>query len=271
MRLGWHLPLDHLSATSLSAAALCPEQFRQKYLCDTPEPNFSGKFIGSVDHEMAAYMAEVRMNGAQPDELEKLYATAWETVLLKDGEPDWRDDDPTKMFKTGVRMAKLYWDQVLSRVEPVAAEQRIEFKIPEVPALIVGYVDLFERDRIRERKTKDRKVTTPEPKWRFQGLIYQYATGLPIQWDVVTRQVTPQLYTADVWPELFMPVRDPSIVRGMIVDVAQRMNDLYTRYGPDRPWPTTGVFHPWLCQYCSVGPRYQGTCTAWADLFDPER
>lgn len=266
MRLGWHLPLDHLSATSLSMAALCPEQFRQRYLCQVPETNFSGKFIGSVDHEVAATLAEVRMHGGDLDKLETLYATAWENVLAKDGEPDWRDDDPAKMFKTGVKMAHLYWDQVLSKITPVAVEQRIEFRVPGVPALIVGYVDLIEQDRIRERKTKDRKVTVPDPKWRLQGMIYQFPTGLPIQWDVITRQVSPQLFTADAWPELFMPVRDQQVVQRTIVDIARQMNDLYGRFGADHPWPTTGMLHPWMCGYCAVGPKYAGTCPAWADL-----
>ena len=31
------------------------------------------------------------------------------------------------------------------------------------------------------------------------------------------------------------------------------------QYGPDEPWPTTGRFHTWACDYCG----FRGDCPAW--------
>lgn len=266
MNLGWKLPLERLSASSMGMAIQCPEQFRQKYLVKTPEQSFGARFIGSVDHEMSRVMATAKMYGSGETavNVDALYREAWNAVLDKDGEPDWRDDDPTKMFERGVKMSKLYWDEVIVKeVKPVAVETRLEFTIPGVPAKIVGFADLIEADKIRERKTTAVKTTKPKPKWRFQGLIYQYATGLPVQWDVVTRQVTPQLYLARDWPDLYLAVRPTKFIEGMIRDVARRINDLYSQFGSDNTWPMTGIFGDWLCDYCPIGPRYGGSCPAW--------
>lgn len=269
MRLGWKLPLERLSATSLGTFIQCPEQFRQKYLLKTEEKNFGARFMGSVDHDMSRRMAQEKLDKPLThfsDSVERMYAESWDTVLAESGEPDWRDDDPTKMFKTGVKMSQLYWDEVVSKPDykPVAVETRVEFTIKGMPSKVVGYVDTMMTDRIRERKTTAVKVTKPKPKWRFQALIYQYATGMPVQWDIVTRQVTPKLYLAsEEFPDLYLPLKTPGSTEKLILDTARYMNDLFSRYGSDTPWPTTGIFGDWLCDYCPIGPRYGDSCPIW--------
>lgn len=264
MRLGWKLPLEKLSSSSLGMSIQCPEQFRQKYILGTPDKNFGPRFIGSVNHEMSRSMSLSRK--LQPEivpDIELLYREAWNQTLERDGEPDWRDDDPTQMFDRGVQMSQMYWNNVSSKIDPVAVEERIEFMVPGVPSLIVGYIDLIEQDKIREIKTTDKKMTKPKPKWRLQGLIYQYATGLPVQWDVVTRQATPQLFLGSDWPDLTLGLADRKVTEQLIRDAAFRVNTLYSLYGPDNPWPMEGVMHDWLCDYCPVGPKYLRSCPAW--------
>lgn len=266
MRLGWHLPLERLSASSIGMMIACPEQFRQKYLLKTEEQNFDARFMGTVDHDMSRQMATAKLTGVSDWNIEEMYRGSWNKALDQDGEPTWIKHTPDKAFETGVKMSQLYWDEVINQPDynPTAVEERVEFTIPGLPVRVIGYVDTIVSGIIRERKTVGQKTTKPKPKWRLQGLIYQYAVGLPTQWDIVTRQVTPQLYLAKDWPDLFLPVQKPDFIRTMIRDAAKRMNDLYQQHGANEPWPTTGyVVSDWLCDYCAIGPKYNGTCVAW--------
>lgn len=264
MRLGWNLPLERLSATSLSLLVQCPEQFRQKYIVKEAKDIMNGpRFIGIVDHMVSQRMIEAKMLAIDPN-VDMIYKNCWNEVIQREGEPDWREDDPSKMIDRGVKMAELYAREVLPTINPIATEQRFEFTVPGVPAKIVGYIDIMEKYVIRERKTTAVKTTKPKSKWRFQGIIYQYATGLPVSWDVITRQATPQVFTAANHPDLFLDVMDLGVARQLITDAAIRMNDLYSRYGPDHPWPMEGmVSSDWLCDYCPIGPKYERSCLVW--------
>jgi PD-(D/E)XK nuclease superfamily protein len=270
MRLGWKLPVERLSATSLALSIQCPEQFRQKYIVREKEDvMFGARFMGIVDHkvneELMRYtmklLPEERTSALAPGMIETTYRQVWNDTIDKEGEPDWRDDDPAKMIKTGVKMATAYHQAAY--VKPIALEQRFDVKIPGVPVPVVGYIDVLERDRVRERKTTGVKTTKPKSKWRFQGFIYQYAAEVPVQWDVVTRQVTPQVFLADAWPDLWLPLQSRKVTEQMIRDAAYRINSLYAQYGADETWPMTGMLGDWLCDYCVIGPKYKGGCPAW--------
>lgn len=263
MRLSWKLPVEHLSASSMSLFLTCPEQWRRKHILKESEKNFGSRFIGNVDHRVNAEIFREKMNNRDFN-IEEIYRSEWNEALEKDGEPDWQDDDPTKMFERGVRMAKAYQEQVGKDIIPVAIESRFEFVLPDVPVPIIGYIDVAESALIRERKTSAVKQTTPKPAWRFQGLIYQLATGLPVTWDVVTRQATCQIYTAKDYPDLLLPVGDVQKTKSLISDVVRRLNDCYQRFGKDEPWPTTGIFHSFQCNYCPAGPKHRSDCVAWS-------
>lgn len=266
MRLGWKIPLERLSATSMSTFVQCPEMFRQKYLLGTKDGMHGARFMGIVDHAVTeAILSRTSPWGTGTLEIQQLYASEWNKALDEHGaEVQWKDTIPQKQFEIGVKMMSLYASQVLANVTPVACEERVEFRIPGVPSKVIGYVDILEATQVREKKTTGRKTTKPQGKWRFQGLIYQAALGMPVRWDVVTSQVTPQLFTADEYPDLYLPLRDIKQVTQMIRDTAWHMNECYQRYGRDQAWPTTGIFGDWMCSYCPIGSeRGNGTCPAW--------
>lgn len=269
MRLsGWQIPKSQLSASSLALAIQCPEQFRIKHILKVPEKTFSDRFLGRVDHDSwAAFFAWKKDLGKPMDlaTLKSTYVTQWERHLANEEEPVvWKEgENPEKFQETGLKMIDAYYP-LAEKIEPLGVEQRFEGRIPEVPVPIIGYVDLEEKFSIIERKTAKQKVSKPKPTWRMQGRIYSLFVGKPVDWHVVTKQVTPKVYTPEEEPALRMePWQKDQTVR-MIQQTAHRLNDLYARYGPDTPWPTDGIFRDWLCDFCSFGPiRGNRSCIAW--------
>lgn len=265
-------PIEKLSPTSLALFAGCPEQFRQRYLLKRPDVSFGDRFMGSVNHETISYLLNIKreapttLDALATEEMRafarEVYRDAWEAKLEEQGEPDWRFDDPVEMYGRGIMMALTYIEQAMPSINPVAIEQEITIKIPGIP-LVRGYVDVIEADKIRERKTTRAKETKPKSKWRFQARVYQFITGLPVEWDVLTRQVEPKLYTAEEYPELRLGMVSRKNTETMIHDLYWRMNDLWQRRGPAVTWPLDGFHDPWLCSYCPIGPKYGATCGSW--------
>lgn len=256
MRLsGWKLPFNRLSATSLSTAIQCPEQFRQKYLLNEKESMSGERFMGSVTHQALASLFDPAFDweaGGAGGAVE----TAWQNVIHKEGEPEWYDVDATEQFRRAKQMIATYWP-IASAIKPIAVEQRFEETIAGVQ--IQGYIDRELTDRILEVKTAAQKVSKPKPRWSFQGRLYSLVSAKPVEWHVVTRQVTPKVYTAEEAPKLMVEGYNPDVTVRIIEHAVARLNDYYARYGKDNPWPMDGIFGDWACDYCS----FKKSCPAY--------
>ncbi len=81
---------------------------------------------------------------------------------------------------------------------------------------------------------------------------------------MTTKQVTPQVFTSATEPELLLLPSNKDHTIRMIRQTVETINDLYLRYGSDSPWPTTGLFHDWACNYCPFGPKNPApSCPVW--------
>lgn len=259
MRLsGWKLPLPRLSATSLSTAITCPEQFRQRYLLKTPQVMTGERFMGSVTHQALDMLFDPMFiqEGEIEQAPERALASAWQNVIEKEGEPEWYDKDSVESYRRAKQMLVLYWP-IASNIAPIAHEQRFEETIAGVQ--IQGYIDRELEDRILEVKTASSKVSKPKARWSFQGRLYSLVSQKPIEYHVVTRQATPKVYTAAEEPNLFVPARNPDTTVKIIEHAVARLNDYYSRYGEGQPWPMDGIFGDWTCGYCS----FKKGCPAW--------
>ena len=259
-----NFPLEHLSASSITKFIQCPEQWRNKYLQRQPEQMFAPLFIGKVHHDVAAEMFNRKMNGEilTEGEAKSLYRMKWDDIIDDDGEVNWKDDDPKEMFRRGMNMTLMFKEHVVDTSNPIAIEQRVDISLGNDLPPIVGYVDMVERNRIREFKTTAVKVTTPKPAWRFQARIYQTALGLPVEWTVITRQVEPRLYLPEDNPDLRMNFVDVRNTMRIVMNAVERMTMLYEKYGPDEPWPTDGMFGQ-SCGFCAKGPKFRNDCPGW--------
>lgn len=244
----------------------CPEQFRLRKIKKTPESMGVDRFIGIVDHETNAinFRRKIKSGADLPAEkMSELYLGNWIETSTIEGEPDWTEDEHVRSFDLGTKMLHTYHEKVSPTVMPIAVEQQFREKLPGVPVPIVGYPDIEVKDRIIERKTSASKVSKPKSKWSFQGSIYSLVYDKPVEYQVVTKQVTPQVVTAAEAPALLVHATQRDATLRTIQQGAELLNDYWLRYGPDRPWPLNGLLHDWLCSWCFAGPKYGRSCIAW--------
>ena len=268
MRLsGFHLPVDHLSATSLSVGITCPEQFRLRYIKKEPERLNIQKLVGSAFHGAVAdnwrWKIETGDDLAEQAALLRLQG-AWDATIEREGEPEWKEP-PSQLFSTSELMLSSYLRDCAPAVTPLSTEARFEEQVREIPVPVVGIVDCETRSRILEPKTTPAKTTKPKPRWRLQARIYQLSLRKPVEHQIVTRQKEPKIYTASSEPGLLTPVADPDQTVLILQRAVAVLNDYYARWGADEPWPPSGVFHDWLCRYCPYVPK----CVAWQGTDGP--
>jgi hypothetical protein len=244
----------------------CSEQFRMRYIKKHKESFGFSQFFGDVDHKTHAANFKRKIGtGADLDVLEMvgIYTTTWDSVLEEEGEPIWDGENPGDAHDQGQLMVATYHELVSPTINPIKVEERFEQRFPAVPIPIVGYPDIEERDRVVERKTSKGRVSKPKAKWRLQGEIYSMVLNKPVEWSIITKQKTPQVCTTETDPGLLLEKRNSDAVLQLVQNSIWLINDYYTRYGPDREWPTNGTMHDWACSYCGFGPKYGRTCVAW--------
>ena len=263
---GFKLPVDHLSASAIGDFLSCPEKFRQERILKIPKRVYLDGFIGRVHHDtLAANLSQKVETGIDQTlaQAESTYRYAWAEQIEKEGEPEWVEH-PERVEELGLKMLKTFHEHIAPTIKPIAVEQRFEERINGLPVPLVGYIDTEETNVIDEFKTAKAKTSSPKPNWKFQGRVYQILSRKPVIWTVTTKQKTPVNWTWDTCPELKMEPINPDITVRAIVQAAEMLNDFYARYGPNEPWPQTGLMHPWLCGYCSAGPTNpQPRCPAW--------
>jgi hypothetical protein len=263
MRLSsFYLPTDHLSSTSLGMAITCPEQYRMRYVKHEHERLNVEKLIGSAFHHALSDNWSAKMqngNDLSWDDAWKAFGDSWDATIQREGEPEWKQP-PNELLWTSELMLSNYMTQAAPSISPIATESWFEERLPEIPIPVVGAIDLETETTIKEIKTTAQKVSSPKPQWRLQARIYQLMTRKPVEHQVVTRQRSPQVFTAESAPGLLTPVQKPEATLLLLQKVVAMLNDLYARFGPDTPWPANGFLHPFCCSYCSFRSR----CYAWA-------
>jgi hypothetical protein len=160
-------------------------------------------------------------------------------------------------------MTLLYHEFAAPSVQPIAVESRFSERLPGVPVPIVGYIDVETQTTLVERKTTKTKLKVPKPNWLLQGRLYSMVYEKPVEWQLVTRQVTPQLVLPEDEPGLRLGDSHPDATIRMVQQAAYMLEDFWFRYGPDNPWPLHGLAHPYQCSFCFAGPKYGASCVAW--------
>lgn len=263
----WQVPIEWLSASSLSDFLSCPERWRLRRLKHIPESTGPDKWAGLRDHDTHAFNFGQKIqsgNDLPVEDMHNFYDTEWDKEVELSGEPDWYDSNPEQIRETGHQMLETYHALVSPTVKPIAVEARFEEKLKGVPVPLVGYVDIEESGKIIERKTTKARTSKPKPNWLLQGRLYSMIYAKKVEWHVVTRAKLPTLCLPETDPELKLEIGNGDSVLLLIQQAAYLINDMYLRYGSDKPWPASGLGHPFLCQMCFAGPKFTSRCIAWS-------
>lgn len=251
--------LTHVSPSSLNRFIRCPENWRQRYLQRQPDPAGPKALLGSADSKAFELYYLSRMGGLDGLPLDVVTDAFRDAVVAQDGDFDLEDETTDSLIDIGVPTIRAYYEVAKTMPEPIAVEQKILIERDSLPIPIIGYTDVeFESFGIDRKGAANKSV---HPDWRLQTRIYSAAQSKPWGLHVTTRTKTPAVWTPANGPEYEEPwseARASKTVR-MVGQIMGQIEACLIQYGPDAPWPTTGLCHAWACGRCP----YRKDCPAW--------
>lgn len=273
VREEWLLPIEHLSATSISMFKRCPEQFRQRYVLGRKERPGEALVIGTAVHLAAEHNFQQKVSSFEDVpflDLLTWYDDIAFTRALDDrqqqGDEILWDAGEDNARRRGRAITAAYHTAVAPRVQPLTVETRIEADFGlAVP--ILGFADVQTEATVIDIKTGKQARRQIKPEWRLQAALYSSLTQLPVDFHAVSATVKDHRVTINTpleAPELsvWIPPEAQVEVQRNVRTTAWLANYLMKTLGPDEPWPTDGQAHPWACSWCG----YRGGCPAWKGL-----
>lgn len=262
---------DHLSASQLAMAQRCLEQYRCRYVLGMKERPAEAPLIGTAVH------SALEINYGQKIESHEDMSTAelldWysevgfpravvEAEQKAETEAIW-DTDPEKARTRGRLMLGAYHSLVSPRVQPLSVEGSFSVDLG-APVFVVGRYDVQEMRQTIDVKTGQKKQTKPKDHWKVQGATYNIATGKPVAFHSLTATKVKSevsIVTPLESEELLVNLSEPEllVVRENVRWIAAQIALCMETYGSERPWPVTGTWHSWACDWCG----FRGQCPAW--------
>lgn len=255
--------LNSLSASSISTLLTCPEKFRLSYLHKKWPRASAATALGHAYHYALQQNLEQKVFSGKDlwiGDLLREYERGWSKAL--DEDIWWKDDDPEETRQLGAEMLKIYHRMLSPSVKPIAVEERFEVPIPGVDLPLTGRIDTMEEGRILDRKTQKQGATKASPEWRVQGLVYMAAYPRhDVAWHVQAKTGNLRTYGPEKNKGLIL-YNTPGKQRSawaLVKAAWETLQDLYARYGLERPWPGTALVHPYACFSCS----HRSGCVWW--------
>jgi hypothetical protein len=254
--------ITHVSASSLNRFMRCQESYRQRYCMGVADPAGPKALMGTADSKAFADYYTARIGGGPGVELGILEDIYRDTILAEvdRGEYMMEDETTATLIDSGIPTVRAYYAVAKTMPDPVAVEQRIEIVRENLPLPIIGFTDVeFEAMGIDRKGAATKSV---HPDWRIQNRIYSAAKSKPWGWHVTTRTKTPAVYTpadGEQYEEPWSAARAEKTIR-FVGQMIGSIEANLLMFGPDSPWPTTGISHTWSCAKCS----YRKNCVAWS-------
>ena len=264
--------MDHVSPSMTNKFSDCPESGRQRYILNTPERPAEALLVGSAVH--LAVERNMRQKIDSHVDLPVAELLDWyddegfdghvEAEQEKSGLDAIWDSEREEAKTRGRLMLGAYHNSEAPKIQPTAVEG--SFSVPMgLPVKVEGRFDILCADRAIDLKTGKQKTTKPKASWLIQAAIYQFATGLPVEFHTAAcsrKDHKVSIVTPIESEALYLNMSRPEIealqhvIRTVMYDALHYMQI----YGPDTPWPTRGRFHIFACDFCS----FRTNCPAWA-------
>jgi hypothetical protein len=264
--------LHHFSASGLRLLKVCPRAWQERYIKGKKERPGEALVLGSAFHDALAFNHEQKIDTHEDKPVKEVVEfyndAAWPRAIEDDGGEDeirW-DNTPESVRKDGERVTSAYHSIVSPRIQPIAVEQRFEIVVPGIALPFLGYIDIEEDADVIDTKTGKQVSKKPDANWRMQGVLYSMAKGKPTHFHSISRAKTPSIATPLEHEEMVVTMRESqrALVEQILRDFAAQVEFFFNRYGPDDPWPTTGLFNDYkggrACDFCG----FRGDCPAWA-------
>jgi hypothetical protein len=269
----WQLPIEHFSASSLAMLARCPRQWQERYIHGRKERPGEALVLGTAVHRVVEFNYAQKIASHADLPLTEIVTyfddVAWYEALAdrqEDGDEVKWDTDQDNARTRGRAITYGYHSQVSERVQPVSVETKIAADVG-LPVPVLGYADCLTKTNVIDVKTSKQARREVKPEWRFQSAVYGSIIGLPVDFHVCAASPTTHkasIYTPLEHPGLsvWMPEEARHEAARNIRAMAWMVNHFYRQLGPDEPWPTTGMAHPWACSFCG----FRSDCPAWKGL-----
>jgi hypothetical protein len=272
--VGFNLPIEHWSPSSLAMLRRCPRQWQERYIFGRKERPGEAPVTGTAVHKGLERNFEQKIGSgvdlAMVDLLGWYDDEGWEKTIQAEQEKAgaeilWKSA-PEQARARGRAMLTSYHRFVSPRIErPVGVEGWVEVDFGlAVP--VQGRYDLLEEKTTTDWKTGARKQTKPKEAWRIQAAVYGEATGRPVEFHSITAS-SERGHVAIVTPLespalLVQPtVREREQMRISLRALAAEACMYMEIFGTDTAWPTHGRFHDWACDWCG----FRSTCPAWEE------
>jgi hypothetical protein len=279
-------PLQHLSHSSYNRFALCPEDWRRRYMLGERAAPTGSMFLGRrVDDTISLYYQRILDHGERLDldQLKDAYRDGWRAdeeaeraSLGISWEQELREE---RAFKLGLDALELTFERLVPHLgEPVAVQRRVEYTLaPGLEWSVLCYLDLETIRPEGEGRVPaivDYKVkTTPLTQFKadhdFQPAVYlagRWLEGAPAAEFSFAQIGKPGPRRKEMSASLVTTSRTVGQLRGALVRIAQVARQIvasYEQFGPDEPW---GFADPsgWKCsaRYCEAW----GSCPGGAGL-----
>jgi len=268
--ISWNLPIDHWSPSSLAMLNRCPRQWQERYIHGRKERPGEALVVGTAVHAGVErnFEQKIRTQEDLPivDLLDWYVEVGWEETLEREAmrngqEPIW-DNEPAKARDRGKAMLSEYHNVVAPRVQPLSVEGWVEVDLGAyVP--VQGRYDVVRSSSVIDVKTGKSKTTKPKEAWRIQAAVYSEAEGKPVEFHNASMTKTGVISIVTPLEAETLLVHPSKEERAELRRTIRALSTwavfLMEAYGPDEPWPTTGRFHTWACDYCG----FRGDCPAW--------
>lgn len=177
-----HLPVTHLSYSSVSLYLTCPRQWKYRYIDQIPTGPNEALLFGSAWHKAVEhYVGDGRDVPSLRSTLAEQWWMAWEEALDGVGSlPDHVADKVVELAALGAVLASNSEILVVvDAIRPVAVERRVTFMVPGVPVPVIGYIDaVLPDDTLVDFKTAGKPWAEDRiQKYERQPAFYLSATG----------------------------------------------------------------------------------------------
>ncbi len=185
----------HFSVSRVNTCRRCFRQFYYSYWLGIKQPsNAAREFGSSVGIALEEGYKEIMRDGkSSTGYILDIFHEAWRTKIEL---IDWikEDEDAMVLANIGEEILRLHTKTIMPTQEPLAVEERVEYRDKET-GLWIGYIDLREEKKITDHKTSKRKFAdSKHPLNSSQLAFYSLCAGInSVGFDVMVKKAKPEI------------------------------------------------------------------------------